>query len=199
MKLLGLFVLIYVASTMANNCLGQIGGTCLNRNSTCCGLSGCCAGPDAVCCVDGSKSWCSLQSCPQSTVTVYPFEFDPYDVTNILSANKISIIDDHAVQIQNKMARKSNYRTNKLGVLYSDTVTKAVLENNQWQIGDTVHSSELKVGDKIWWPNGMANHVLLQVEYHNVTATRNNCCWSVSVGFPEICKVKYCCGTGCCC
>lgn len=79
-------------------------------------------------------------------------------------------------------------------------ITKAEFKNNIWQIGQTVPSYKLSVGDKIWCPVSTSNHLLLEVEYHNVTELRSQCCWALTVG--TTCTYKYCYasdGSKCCC
>ncbi len=89
------------------------------------------------------------------------------------------------------------YKNTSQGILYSNQIQTAIKENNIYVKGPIVHSSKLNVGSHVWWPIESEKMAVLEVEHHNVTEYKDNCCWSIEVGTS--CVYKYCCGTGCCC
>lgn len=92
-----------------------------------------------------------------------------------------------------------DYKVNEQGILYSQSVKLAVKSNSgRWEMGPIVPSEKLSKGDHVWWPTSGFSEKILEIEHYNVTTYAKNCCWSISIGIPE-CRVKYCCGNGCCC
>ena len=88
------------------------------------------------------------------------------------------------------------YTTNK--------VTKIVQEKpGQFSIVPNYPSNKLKSTDLILWFGSELGldqlNAVAQVSHLNIDETHQNCCASVSVGFPPHCQVKVCCGNGCCC
>lgn len=102
------------------------------------------------------------------------------------------------------------YAVTNEGILYTKHVTKVIFnESTQTFYNETVHSSKLHVNDFVLWPahhNMVNNNVVLsnkymmvQLKYHNVNATRDNCCYSLFVEYPLSCVNSLCCGVACCC
>lgn len=81
----------------------------------------------------------------------------------------------------------------------SEWMTLAIQNSKgQWEIGDTVHSSELKKGEHVWFPDTLNTMKVEIVEHHDITENKVTCCVGLELGFPQ-CEAKVCCGNGCCC
>jgi hypothetical protein len=89
------------------------------------------------------------------------------------------------------------YKATNDGVIYSNMVQTQIKIQHTFVKGPILHSSKLPVGSYVEWPIAPHKKAILQVEYNNVTADHDNCCWSMEVGSE--CEYKYCCGKGCCC
>jgi hypothetical protein len=98
-----------------------------------------------------------------------------------------------------------DYMITSDGIIYSNYVQSAIKINESYVRGPIVHSSELNIGSHVWWPVVEQPHTqsvrpgpwrpwqstdyealwpisekmaVLEVEHHNVTSERDNCCWS---------------------
>lgn len=94
------------------------------------------------------------------------------------------------------------YQYTNDGILYSNRVRIAhqIIGDNdvvEYVPGSVIASDMIKLGSTVFHPIGENKHIVLPVEHYNVTDTRNNCCWAITLG--TTCTYKYCCGVGCCC
>jgi len=168
-------VLLHLPYMYSMQCTGQVGGLC-GVKGTCCGNRGCCNFMD--CCYDSFSftCWPPGFNCP-------------------ITMNKTEIGEIKKVKLTLPMPPIKNDH----GTLYSEYVTTATNYTGTWEFDRTVHSSEVRKGQYVWWPKEDTKEydklIVLPIEHWNVTETAPNCCWSISIGFP-VCSFKYCCGTG---
>lgn len=80
----------------------------------------------------------------------------------------------------------ANYSYTNDGVLFTQYLS---LLN-----GQITHSSQLKIGDTIKWPESV---IPIKIQHWNVTDKHANCCWSWRT--VHGCVKQYCCGSHCCC
>lgn len=93
-----------------------------------------------------------------------------------------------------------NYKVTFDGTIYSNFVqTVMPKDHNLFVNGPILHSSKITVGSYVRWPNDLMRTSVLQVDYHNVTTDRDNCCFATHLGPNAECRRRFCCGEECCC
>lgn len=116
------------------------------------------------------------------------------------------VLEEHRTIVNEAIISNTYYLTPDRR-LYTQFVTLAKLNiDNQYGVGETIHSTTLKSTDLILWPGfeidstlSATENVVMEIGSYNVSDGYTNCCASIEIGFPPSCHIKFCCGTGCCC
>ncbi len=194
---IALILLCTLCTNINAECHGQVGGGCSSHElqSTCCGTSIvgalCCHWDVPYCHCDSGGCYCS------------PFSFRNNETKTGKTTRTVQTTQTTKIIHKVTVSDQHSYKVNAKGIIYSEYATTAEFDGGFFRPGRLVHSSKLKKGDLIWWPETdkipESNRlIVLPIEHHNVSATNKNCCWSITIGIPK-CEFKYCCGHGCCC